>query len=159
MAEVLFRAVEADRTRLEKFLPWVPYIQTLADEEKWIQQVTQKWADKSEYNYVIFTKDTAQFVGAVSFIKVRYEHRRGEIGYWLVGNFQGQGLMSEAVDALTAEIFRCGFHRVEIRCSTLNERSAGVPRRLGFVHEGTLRHENFINGAYHDTMIWGKLGS
>lgn len=157
MAEQLFRAVEADRERLQRFLPWVPHIKTLADEENWLRQVQAKWTDNSEYNYAIFTKETSDFAGAVSFIKVRYEHRRGEIGYWLVDRFEGQGLMSEATEALTQEIFRCGFNRVEIRCSTLNGRSAGVPRRLGFVHEGTVRSEYFVNGAYHDSLIWGKL--
>lgn len=157
MAEQLFGEVEADRERLSRFLPWVPYIKTVADEKNWLTQVKEKWTDNSEYNYVIFTKETSDFVGTVSFIKVRREHKRGEIGYWLVGRFEGQGLMSEATQAMISEIFRCGFNRVEIRCSTLNARSAGVPQRLGFVHEGTVRSEYFVNGAYHDSMIWGKL--
>ncbi len=32
-----------------------------------------------------------------------------------------------------------GFDRVEIRCDPENVRSAAIPRRLGYIHEATLR--------------------
>lgn len=60
---------------------------------------------------------------------ISWENDRREIGYWILGQFEGQGYMTEAVDAVTAELFRHGFNRVEIRCSSLNSKSAGVPER------------------------------
>ncbi len=157
MADLIFNEVEADRPRLQKFLPWVPFIKTIEDERKWLVSVQEQWSKNSEYNYALLTRDTSEFAGAISFIKVRREYHRGELGYWLVGRFEGKGLMSEAAQALTDEIFHCGFNRAEIRCSMLNKRSAGVPERLGYVHEGTAREEYFVDGRYHDSLIWGKL--
>ena len=63
-----------------------------------------------------------------------------EIGYWIRADAEGHGYVTEAVAALT----RVGFELddvewVEIRCDPANERSAAVPRRLGYRHEATLR--------------------
>jgi RimJ/RimL family protein N-acetyltransferase len=35
-----------------------------------------------------------------------------------------------------------------------NERSAAVPRKLGYVHEATLRRPHPTGGPLFDTMIW-----
>ena len=49
-----------------------------------------------------------------------------------------------------------GANRVEIRCDALNARSAAVPRRLGFVHEATLRNDTRDHtGKLRDTFIFG----
>jgi RimJ/RimL family protein N-acetyltransferase len=34
-----------------------------------------------------------------------------------------------------------------------------VAQRLGFVHEATLREAHFVNGAFHDLMIFAMLRS
>ena len=67
--------------------------------------------------------------------------------------------MSEAVSALEAACFELGFNRVEIRCSSLNTRSASVPKRLEYCHEGTLREEMIENGKPRDTLVFAKLRS
>ncbi|MCK5246075.1 GNAT family N-acetyltransferase, partial [Candidatus Bipolaricaulota bacterium] len=45
--------------------------------------------------------------------------------------------------------------RVEIHCSPENPASATVPRRIGFVHEATLRRRGPVkDGQPVDSMIW-----
>lgn len=45
--------------------------------------------------------------------------------------------------------------RVEIHCSPENPASASIPRKIGFVHEATLRRRGPIkNGTPIDSMIW-----
>ena len=56
-----------------------------------------------------------------------------ELGYWLDAAVTGQGLATEATRALfevAAEL--PGMTRVEIHCDAAKERSAAIPRRLGF---------------------------
>ena len=48
--------------------------------------------------------------------------------------------------------------RVEIHCDPANARSASVPRKLGFLHEATLRKRiELADGRYRDTMVWTLL--
>jgi RimJ/RimL family protein N-acetyltransferase len=63
-----------------------------------------------------------------------------EIGYWLRTDATGAGYATEAVKLLVRLAFDLlQAERIEIRCDARNARSAAVPRRLGFVHEATLR--------------------
>jgi RimJ/RimL family protein N-acetyltransferase len=63
-----------------------------------------------------------------------------EIGYWIRKSHVGQGLATEASAALTRVAFElCDVDRVVIRVDPTNERSAAIPRKLGFLAEATLR--------------------
>lgn len=89
--------------------------------------------------------------------------RRGpdtlEIGYWIHADHINQGLATEAAAALTRVAFEVnGVRCVEIRNAPENARSAAVPRKLGFVHEATLRQRlPSADGRFRDVMIWSLL--
>ncbi|RYZ76591.1 MAG: hypothetical protein EOP06_31165, partial [Proteobacteria bacterium] len=42
-AEAMFTAIDADRTRLRSFLPWVDQIKTSADEEAYVRASALQW--------------------------------------------------------------------------------------------------------------------
>jgi len=70
---------------------------------------------------------------------------------------EGRGLVTEAKALIAAFAFD-GLHaqRVLIRCDARNLRSAAVPRRLGFMHEATLRNEcRRCDGTLRDTFEFG----
>ncbi|GAB4345604.1 MAG: hypothetical protein OHK0047_39060 [Leptolyngbyaceae cyanobacterium] len=51
-----------------------------------------------------------------------------------------------------------GLKRVEIHCDPRNVRSMAVPKKLGFVHEATLRQRlDDHEGQKQDQMIWSLL--
>jgi RimJ/RimL family protein N-acetyltransferase len=63
-----------------------------------------------------------------------------EIGYWVRASATRQGIATEVSAALTRVGFEvCEADRMEIRIEPRNEASAGVPRKLGFLEEATLR--------------------
>ena len=63
-----------------------------------------------------------------------------EIGYWIRASRAGQGLATEAASALTRAAFDlAAAGRIEIRVDPANATSLAIPRKLGFVEEGTLR--------------------
>lgn len=76
-------------------------------------------------------------------------HRRGvpatlEIGYWLHPAFVGRGLATRVARVLTtAGLGVPGVDAIEIHHDLANERSAAVPRRLGF------RRLDVLDGAGH----------
>jgi RimJ/RimL family protein N-acetyltransferase len=79
-----------------------------------------------------------------------------EIGYWIHKNQINQGFATEATAALTKVAFEVDHvKRVEIHCDPKNIRSASIPRKLGFIHEATLKHRIvFPSGKSSDSMIW-----
>ena len=63
-----------------------------------------------------------------------------EIGYWVRADRVRQGLATELAAALTRVGFDvCGVERLEIHADARNTPSQGIPRRLGYVEEATLR--------------------
>ena len=81
-----------------------------------------------------------------------------DVGYWLREDLQGRGIMTRCVSALiNMAIVEMGIHRIVIRAATANLSSRGIPERLGFVHEGTMRATGYVNGEYMDLEIYSML--
>lgn len=93
-----------------------------------------------EWRWGIFALDRMKLLGEASLFARDAESRvslvgadRAEIGYWLAADATGQGYATEATRALLAAASEePAFRLAEIRCDSRNERSAAVPRRLGF---------------------------
>jgi RimJ/RimL family protein N-acetyltransferase len=78
-----------------------------------------------------------------------------EIGYWVCAGAVNRGIATEAAAALTKVGFEfMGLDRVEIHCDVRNVWSAAIPRKLGYVHEATLRRRAITVGAPADSMVW-----
>src|SRR5688572_7278587 len=56
--------------------------------------------DKNEgITWAICKKDTGEFVGNIGYYRFKTAHYRGEIGYAMLPQFWGKGIMSEAMQA------------------------------------------------------------
>ena len=157
LAAVMFHCVDQDRKRLEYFLPWVPNIQKVEDEEAFIKLTFEKWEKREGFTYAIFEKASNEYAGNISVFNLRWEHAECEMGYWISSRFEGKGLMRDAVQTLEQMLFETGFHRLVIRCSPKNERSSNLARRLGYHLDGTMRHDLLVDGEFRDTLIFSKL--
>lgn len=157
LAKNMFEYVNADRKRLDRFLPWVDYVKTVEDEENYIRTTHERWDARVMFDYGIFLNESNKYLGNIGVHSIRWESNCAELGYWILGDFEGQGFMSEAVLLLEKELFEVGFHRVQIRCSDLNEKSAKVPERTGYIYEGTAREDAIEKGQYRNTKTFSKL--
>jgi RimJ/RimL family protein N-acetyltransferase len=159
IAEQMFGYVDQDRERLRVFLPWVDSTRSVEDERGYIKMTHDKWASNELFDFGIFRNSDSLYLGNCGIHSIAWPHNRCEIGYWILGAFEGQGFISEAVRALEKTLFEIGFNRVEIHCSSSNARSASVPRSNGYQLEGTLRQDAIENGTYRDTFVFAKLKS
>lgn len=92
-----------------------------------------------DFVYGIFSSDEAEVVGGTG-LHTRLGAGVLEIGYWIRESRVRAGFATEATAVLTRVAFEiCGVDRVEIRIEPANERSMGVPRKLGFTEEARLR--------------------
>jgi ribosomal-protein-serine acetyltransferase len=104
---------------------------------------------------------SGRIVGTAGLTRIDWANLSAELGYWLDGEHQGQGIMTAAVGALLAHAFeRLRLNRLEIRTDVENSASRAVAERLGFHYEGTLRQAYRITGArYSDDAVYSLLAS
>lgn len=159
LAEQMYRYVDLDRDRLREFLPWVDSTRTVEDERDYIRLTHENWVRHELFDYGIFRKEDSLYLGNVGVHNIAWSNNRCEIGYWILGAFEGKGYVSEAVRALERVLFSGGFNRIEICCSSVNRRSANVPRALGFSLEGVFKEDAIENGRYRDTLVFAKRRS
>ncbi|MCI0575365.1 MAG: GNAT family N-acetyltransferase [Chloroflexi bacterium] len=143
---------------------WLPFATgtkpTVEESEANVRRAYLKFLDREDLRLSLFLKGTNTMVGSSGLHRIDWKVPRFEIGYWVQTRFARQGYITEAVAGVTDFAFNVlGAKRVEIRCDAENVRSAAVPRRLGFVHEGTLRNESrhHLTGQLRDTMIFAKV--
>ncbi|MEN9548286.1 MAG: hypothetical protein RIR12_877 [Bacteroidota bacterium] len=155
-APALFSAVNSNRTHLSTFLPWVPHMQSVADFEKYIANVEELYQQKQEVSFVILHQQ--QLVGRIGVHYINHQHLCGAIGYWLIKEAEGKGIISMATTAIINYAFeQLQLHRLEIKAATTNYRSLAVPKRLGFTHEGVLRQAEKINNHFLDLSLFSLL--
>ena len=158
LAELMFSYVDEDKERLACFMPWVQFVKNTEAEKNYILSTHIKWEEGTGFDYGIFLKDDT-YIGNIGVHTIKWEHHSTELGYWILGKYEGQGFMSEAVRLLEGHLFEVGFHRVQIRCSDLNSRSERVPKNCGYTYEGTAREDAIEQGKYRNTKTFAKLST
>jgi len=138
-ADIMFQYVDQDRERLSRFLPWPKFIKSVEDEIEFINKCSESWNEFKAAQYAIFSKSDNEYMGNVGAFNFDWDNENCEIGYWILGQFEGNDFMSDAVELLEKALFEAGFHRIIIKCDPENSRSRNIPNRLNYVFEGTLR--------------------
>ncbi len=102
--------------------------------------------------------DDDRVIGTCTVYSLDPRNRRAEIGYALVRDCWGRGLMSEALGALIGYAFGpLDLARLEADVDPRNAASIRIIERLGFVREGLLRERWRVGGGTQDSLILGLL--
>jgi RimJ/RimL family protein N-acetyltransferase len=134
---------DAIDSSLEHLQPWMPWAesepQTLEQKTELLRGFESQFEAGENFTYGIFARDESEVLGGTG-LHPRIEPGGLEIGYWVRASATRQGFVTESTGALVRAGFEiCGADRIEIRIEPGNEASFGVPRKLGFVEEATLR--------------------
>ncbi len=114
----------------------------------------------SGYWWKIVEKQTYERVGAIGFNNYHAQHRKAEIGYWLLPQYWGKGIMTEVLQALIQYLFRDKkLHRVEALIEEGNAASIKVAEKSGFVLEGKMRDYEIKDGRFISLLIYSLLAS
>ncbi|CAA0371749.1 50S ribosomal protein L7/L12-serine acetyltransferase [Klebsiella oxytoca] len=106
--------------------------------------------------FLLFLQE--EIVGVLSFNQIEPINKTAYIGYWIDESHQGQGLLSQALQALMDYFARSGtVRRFVIKCRVANHKSNQVALRNGFSLEGCLRQAEYLNGLYDDQNIYGRI--
>lgn len=143
---------------LEHLKPWMPFAQkapTLDESEEHCRRAYAKFVLREDLTLSIYSRDTKTFIGSTGLHQANWNVPSFHIGYWVLPEFEGQGLISESTNALTRYAFNVlKARRIEIRCDASNSRSLAVMKRLGYVQEGILKNQDVQeSGELRDTIV------
>ncbi len=155
-AEPLFALIDMNRRYLREWLPWLDSNMRVEDTMQFIL------SDRTHYEYyqcfntcVIYRHMIA---GVIGYHPIDWLNRSAMVGYWLASAYQGKGIMTRACSALTTYSFtKLNLNRIDIRCATGNTGSCAIPKRLGFVYEGTLREGEWLYDQFVDLFVFSML--
>jgi RimJ/RimL family protein N-acetyltransferase len=139
-APLLKDAIDASLEHLRDWMPWTANEpQTLEQKTDLLKGFRSEFDTGENFAYGIFSGDETEQLGGTG-LHPRIGPGGLEIGYFVRASATRQGIATESSAALTRAGFEvCGADRIEIRIEPGNEASLGVPRKLGFFEEATLR--------------------
>lgn len=150
-APEIFTLIDEDRQHLRTWLPWVDSTTTVEDTRKNLADRIAGFATKKQASfYGIYN---GEFAASVGFITLK--DGEGEIGYWLLSQYGGKGLMTSFVKACIAYGFTTlNLHTIVIKCGAGNTKSAGIPKRLDFTQSDTTEPDRIRNGTNQPTLVF-----
>ena len=108
--------------------------------------------------WTIADPESGAFMGSGGFWRWDKRHFRAEIGYDLLPEHWGKGLMTEALGAIIQFGFEVmNLHSIEANIDPRNKASRGVLERLGFQQEGFFRESFYYAGQFFDTAVFALL--
>lgn len=108
--------------------------------------------------WTISSPDGETFYGAGGFNGMSKEHKKAEIGFWLLPQFWGKGLMQEAFPLICNYGFNeLGLHRIEGFVDSQNASCKKAVEKLHFKYEGTMRDCEIKDGKFLSIDIYSKL--
>jgi aminoglycoside 6'-N-acetyltransferase len=160
---LLYSVSQANRAHLSRYESGnvLLRIKTLEEAEVVARELANAWAARDCFFLGVFDRQTETFVAQVYIGTVSWDLPEFEVGYFVDKDHEGQGYITEAVQAALCFIFEhLQAHRVRLECDDTNVRSYQVAERCGFRREGHLREvKKYADGTFSGTLCYGLLRS
>lgn len=133
--------------------------ESLEETRYFIQKIANALVHNQSIMWGMALKDSPRLIGSICLFEIERENYRAEIGYVLHPDYQGKGLMQEAVSA----VLRYGFdvmklHSLVAKLNPANQASIKLIERNNFVKEGYFRENYYFNGKFLDTAVYSLIG-
>ena len=108
--------------------------------------------NQTERRFIIANAD-GEPAGLVELVEINHLHRRCEFQIAIHPMFQGQGSAPRATRIAMDYAFSVlNIHKLYLHVDKDNARAVRIYERCGFVPEGILKDEFFVNGKYRDAV-------
>ena len=122
--------------RVAKYCRWHPH--TSVDmTEAFLKDYMDTTDPRYPYRHAIILKDAETLIGVIDVADISPDGRTAEIGYLLSYPYWNKGYMTEALEAMIAHLFACGFETVAARHHIDNHASGKVMEKCGMTFVGT----------------------
>ncbi|MUK90760.1 GNAT family N-acetyltransferase [Ornithinibacillus sp. L9] len=130
-------------------------IQDALSEIAWYQKI---WNEKTGVRWGITRRGENQVIGSCGFLNIAAQHFRAEIGYELHRHYWGQGIATEAIEAILRFGFeQLKFQRIQALIEPPNIPSQKLLEKQGFTQEGLLRNYEYTSGNFDDLYMYSLL--
>ena len=130
-----------------------PLLKTDEDALEHIAMIDTKIETNEGINWAITLKDNPKLIGVIGHYRIKPEHYRAEIGYMLLPEYHGKGIVSEAVkEAVNYGFQVMKLHSIEAIIDPDNHASAKVLEKNGFIKEAHLKENEFFDGRFLDSL-------
>ena len=131
---------------------------TIDEAISFIQLITDNLDNNIGVSWAMTLKGEDRMIGSIAIWRIDNEHHRGEIGYVMLHEYQGKGLMHEAMEAIIDYAFKeMKLHSLEANINPGNLASQKVLERAGFVREAYFRENYYYDGKFTDSAIYSLL--
>jgi ribosomal-protein-serine acetyltransferase len=155
-APALAELVRNNLTQISSFLPAVAALATVAGAKNHLQRVAELAVREELLEWNLFSDGA--LCGSLRINHIEKDTHKVAIGYFVGTEYQGRGIATKSVRAVTAYCFNVlNVNRIELRCATSNGPSMRVAERSGFIREGILRQAELLGGAYADLYLYSLL--
>ncbi|WP_366927243.1 GNAT family N-acetyltransferase [Flavobacterium sp.] len=140
-----------------KYIPR-PLVKNSEDAHAHIATINQAIHKNEGINWAVTIKGEDKLIGIVGFYRTSFEDFRSEIGYMILPDYYGQGIVTEVVAELVRFGFeKLGFHSIEAVIDPENIASERVLQKNGFTKEAHFRENLLHEGKYLDSVHYGIL--
>ncbi len=131
---------------------------TLADSEAFIERCLAGTPLEFGVVWAIVLRSSGKVIGTIGLHRLDASLLKVEAGYALHDDFWNQGIVTEAMKAVIAEVFtHTPIKRIEALCIAEHGASAKVMEKAGMQYEGTLRQWTIIKNIAQDMKIYSIL--
>lgn len=108
--------------------------------------------------FAICSADNKTFYGAGGLNNLSKEHKKAEIGFWLVPHFWGNGIIKEAIPLICNYGFNdLELYRIEGFVESENKNCKSIMAKLDFQYEGTMKDCEIKNDKFISLDIYAKI--
>ncbi|TLX74723.1 GNAT family N-acetyltransferase [Labilibacter sediminis] len=108
--------------------------------------------------WAICKKEDQTFIGAGGFNDWEKDNRKAEIGFWLLPENWGNGIMKEVMPVICSYGFKTlKLHRIEGYVDSENINCKNGLKKLDFDYEGTMKDCEVKNGKYLSIDIYSAI--
>ncbi len=123
-----------------------------------INMMGKKLETNEGINWAITLKGDNTLIGFIGHYQIKWECFRSEIGYMLSPEFQGKGIVTEAIKLVVDYGFNdMNMHSLEAVIDPENTASARVLEKNNFIKEAHFKENGFYDGKFIDAVVYSLL--
>jgi ribosomal-protein-alanine N-acetyltransferase len=140
-----------------KYIPR-PLTKTNEQALEHVAQIDSTIVTNEGITWGVTLKDNPRIIGMIGYYRIKPAHYRAEIGYILLPEHHGKGIIPEAVKTVIDYGFNeMKLHSIEAVIDPDNFASERVLQKIGFVKEGHLKEVEFYEGRFLDSVIYSLI--
>lgn len=147
----------ASDNNVSKYMRW-PTHKNKEETKNVLNNWIDSYKNESFYQWAITLKENDEPIGAIGLFVVNENDSCGDVGYCIGKKYWGQGIVTEALNAVFNFAFETiGFNRIETYHSINNPASGRVMQKSGMIFEGLAKQKYKSISGFEDSNMYSIL--